>query len=221
MKIVIAGGRSKADFLIGSLLKKRHKIVVINNDLNYCKYLAETHKVLVFNEDPCKQYAFEDAKVHGFDLIIALTPSDADNLFICQVAKRMIGIKRAVATVTNPKNVEVFKKLGVNTAISATYLLANIIEQASTVDVLLNSVSIEHDKIILTELLLKEDSPACNKKVSDISLPEKTIISCVLRGAEMLVPEKDTLMLPGDKLIILSDPAVQASVITSITGGRS
>ena len=28
MKIVVAGGRSKADFLIGSLLEKKHEVTV-------------------------------------------------------------------------------------------------------------------------------------------------------------------------------------------------
>lgn len=220
MRIVIAGGRSKADFLIGSLLKKRHRVVVLNSDLNYCRYLAEKHKATVYNGDPKKQYTFEDAQVHGFDLVIALTPSDADNLYICQVAKRILGIKRAVAIVINPRNVDVFKKLGVNTAISATYMLANIIEQASTFDVTINSMAIEHDQIMLTEILLKEESPACGKTLSGLDLPEKTILSCVLREAEMLAPAEDTVFESGDKLIILSDPAVQESVIYSITGGH-
>ena len=30
MKIVVAGGRNKADFLIGSLLEKQHEVIVIN-----------------------------------------------------------------------------------------------------------------------------------------------------------------------------------------------
>ena len=30
MRIVIAGGRTQADFLIGTLKKQKHKIVVIN-----------------------------------------------------------------------------------------------------------------------------------------------------------------------------------------------
>ncbi len=220
MKIAIAGGRSKADFLIGSLLKKGHKIVVINNDANYCQYLAETHKALVYNGDPRKQYSFEDAQVQGFDLIIALTPSDAENLYICQVAKRILGIKRAVAIVINPKNVEVFKKLGVNTAISATYMLANIIEQVSTFDFSVNSIAIEHDQIVLTEILLKEDSPACGKTVAELALPKRTILSCILEDTEMLEPTKETLLKCGHKLIILSDPSMQETVIASITGGH-
>ena len=35
MKIVVAGGRSKADFLIGSLLEKKHEVTVINDEEAY------------------------------------------------------------------------------------------------------------------------------------------------------------------------------------------
>jgi len=219
VRIAIVGGRSKADFLIGSLLKKGHKIVVINNDAGYCKYLAGRHKALVYNADPRKQYSFEDAQVQGFDLIIALTPSDTDNLYICQVAKRILRIKRAVAIVINPKNVEVFKKLGVNTPISATYMLANIIEQASTFDVNINSVSIEQDQIVLTEILVREVSPVCGKALKELSLPDKTILSGILRAGELVAPTKETVFENGDKLILLSDPSVQQSVIISVAGG--
>ena len=38
MKIVIAGGKSKADYLIRLLLGKKHKLVVINDDADYCAY---------------------------------------------------------------------------------------------------------------------------------------------------------------------------------------
>lgn len=220
MNIVIAGGRSKADFLIGSLLKKGHHLVVINEDEAYCSYLAKTHDIPIFHGDPSKIYTLEDAGVTGYDIIIALRVFDSDNLAICQAGRRILGIKRAVAIVSNPKNVDVFKKLGVNTAISATYILAGIIEQMSTVNALMQSVSVEHNSVVLTELLLDRDCPACNKQVSELSLPEKAIIGCVVRGTDMLVPHGDFFLLPYDKLIILSDPMEQGRVIYSITGRR-
>ncbi|MFQ7537289.1 MAG: hypothetical protein ACLRL6_08050 [Clostridium sp.] len=72
-------------------------------------------------------------------------------------------MKRAVATVSNPRNVSVFKKLGVNTAISATYTIAKIIEQASTIENLVNSLSIEQENIVLSELLLTGKCAVVNK----------------------------------------------------------
>lgn len=220
MNIVIAGGRSKADFLIGSLLEKGHHLVVINEDEEYCRYLSKTHAIPAFHGDPSKIYTLEDANVKGYDIIIALKVFDSDNLAICQAAKRILGIKRAVAIVANPKNVEVFKQLGVNTAISATYLLAGIIEQMSTINALMRSVSVEHNSVVLTELLLDQSCTACGKKIAQLSMPQKAIIGCVLRGTDMMVPHGDFLLLSNDKLIILSDPAEQKNVIASITGRR-
>lgn len=134
MNIVIAGGKSKADFLVEALLKKNHKLIVINGDEEYGEYLTQTHKIPIFFGDPTKIYNLEDAGARGSDIIIALMPRDSDNLAICQAGKRIFDIKRAVAIVTNPMNVDIFKRLGVNTAISATYYLANVVAEASTAD---------------------------------------------------------------------------------------
>ena len=51
MKIVVAGGRSKADFLIGSLLEKKHEVTVINDEEAYCRYLSEKYNIPHFDLD--------------------------------------------------------------------------------------------------------------------------------------------------------------------------
>lgn len=220
MKIVIAGGKNEADFLIGSLLQKKHALMVINDDQGFCNYLSQRHKLPVFHGDPGKIYTLEDAGLRGYDIIIALTGYDSDNLVICQAAKKLLGIKRAVAIVSNPKNVEVFKKLGVNTAISATYMLTTIIEQASTVDVILNSVPVEHDKLILTELLLDQNCPCDYHQICEIDLPENCIVAGIFRGDKILPFSEELLLLPHDKLLILSPPSEQSRIIASITQGK-
>ena len=73
------------------------------------------------------------------------------------MAKKQFHVKKSVATVSNPKNVSIFKKLGVNTAISATHMIAKIIEQASTIENLINSLSLESEHIVLNEILLPHE----------------------------------------------------------------
>ena len=220
MKIVIAGGRNEADFLISSLLNKSHKLTVINDDEKYCGYLSATHGIAIIYGDPCKQYVLSDAGIFDYDILIALKPDDADNLAICQAAKRIFGIKKAVCTVSNPKNVEVFKKLGVNTVISATYMVANIIEQATTIESLIKTLSIEDEKVILSELLVDNSYPIVNKRIMDIHFPQGIIISCILRGNDMLVPNGQTVILADDKLIIISSPQNQELAVNAITGRK-
>lgn len=218
MKIVIAGGKTKADYLIRSLLGKKHQLVVINDDPEYCDYLARTHNIPIVSGDPCKLYVLDESQIEGYDIIIALKPSDADNLAICQTAKRIYHIKKAVAVVVNPKSVEIFKKLGVNTAISATYMIAHYIEQASTIESLVNTLSVEHGQVVLTELLVDSACPVCGKQIMHINFAGDVIISCILRGADIVVPKGKTVIHPNDKLIVLSSPDRQEQVIESIMG---
>ena len=58
MNIVIAGGQTEADFLIGSFLEKKHNLIVINEDANYCEYLASTHNIPIVHGVPYKQDTF-------------------------------------------------------------------------------------------------------------------------------------------------------------------
>lgn len=136
MKIAVVGGKNKADFLISSFMQEKHEITVINDDLSFCNHLAREYNIPVFHGDVSRSYTLEDAGIEGYDLLIALAVFDSDNLAICQAAKQMLHVKKTVAVVSNPKYVEIFEKLGVDRAISGTYLLANYIAKESTGEVM-------------------------------------------------------------------------------------
>lgn len=131
MRILIAGGRSRTDYLIESLKKSGNEVVAINGDHAWCEYLSSRHDAAVVYGDATKRYVLDDADIEGFDLVIAMCDNDADNLVVCDMARRYFGIDHAVCTVYNPRNVAVFKKLGISSAISATYMVSRLIEQAS------------------------------------------------------------------------------------------
>ncbi len=131
MRVVIAGGRSRTDFLVESLMEAHHDVVVVNGDRAWCEHLSSRHAVPVVCGDATKRYVLDDADIEGFDLVIALSDSDADNLVICQMAQRYFGIEHQVCTASDPRNVPVFKKLGISSVISATYLVSKLIEETS------------------------------------------------------------------------------------------
>ena len=130
MNVVIVGGRSRADYLMGALAEVADRIVAVNNDRAYCEYLSSRHDEDVVWGDGTKRAVLEDAGVSGFDVVVALTACDADNLAICQVARRFLGIRYQLCIVANPENVRVFRRLGVTAAISGTATLAQAIRDA-------------------------------------------------------------------------------------------
>lgn len=206
----------EADFLIGSLLKKKHKVVAINEDRAWCEHLAEAHQISVICGDPCKEYVLRDARIAEFDVIISLMPQDYDNLGICQMARQLFSVKKAVCVVSNPQNVEIFRKLGVNTAISAAHLVSTVIEQATTFESLVRALSLEEGKVSIIELFVEEGFSCIGKKLSELKFPENAIVGCVIRNTNMFVPNGQTVLQLNDKLFIVASPDAQDKAVAAL-----
>jgi len=132
MKIGIAGGREEADYLIGLLMKDKHRLIVINDDRTYCEHLAaEYDKISVVYGNPGSEEVLNDAGIRGAEVMIALSGKDADNLEVCQMAKQMFSVRKTVCMVKNPGNVEIFKELGIDQVISPVHILAQYLTQSS------------------------------------------------------------------------------------------
>ena len=161
----------------------------------------------------------DEAGIDGFDIMIALKPSDADNLAICQTAKRIYHIRKTVAVVGNPKSVDIFKRLGVSTAISATYMIAGYIEQMSTVESLVNSLPLDQGNIVINELMINQNSPVAGRKLCDMELGGGGCNHLlIVRGSKIIVPKGQTGIQANDKLLVLSTPDSQNRVIGLIMG---
>lgn len=215
MRIVIAGGRDEADFLIGSLLSKKNSLIVINDDRDYCERLSHKHDIPIYYGDPSKEYILDGADIADADVLIALTPVDSDNLAICQCAKRVFHVSKVICTVSNPRNVEVFKKLGVNTVVSSAYMVSKYIEQATDIENLIQTFSID-DKISITEITIESYYHCINTALCDIDLPAEAIIGAIIRNSAMIVPHGDTVIKNGDKLLIIASAKVQKETLAVI-----
>lgn len=218
MKIVLANGKNKVDFLIDLLELEKHQLIIINNDKNYCNYLAQKYNRNIIYGNPIKEYVLEEAEITGYDMIIALSNNDADNLVVCQLAKKQFQIKKAVCVVTNPKNVELFEMLGMDTVISAAYMLASFIERASNIDNIVKTLPLENEKIIMNELVINGAYPIVGKKIQDLIFPKNTNISCIIRDLNIIIPNGSTKIMIGDKLFILSTPENQQELLKIIMG---
>lgn len=218
MKIVVAGGRNEADFLIGMLKIGKHKLIVINEDRSYCEHLSTVHDIPVIFGDPCKEYVLEEAGIRNYDVIISLGERDADNLAVCQMAKRLFAVKKTVCTVNNPKNVELFETLGVDQVISAAYMLAHFIEQASTVESIVNVLPLNTQKVMMNEIRIESSYPVVNRLIQEIDFPSNSIVSCIIRDMDVIVPNGRTKIMAGDRLLVLAAPENQETVIKLIVG---
>ena len=216
MKIVIAGGKHEADFIVSKLKKEHHQLIVINQDRDFATYISANNDIDVFPGDPTKAYTLSDAEAQNADVLLALSDNDTDNYITCITAKKLFNIKKTVAKVKNPKNVELFKRLGIDSVISSTYLLAQTILNESSVENIIKTLSIEDEKIVMLEIGVEEEYAIVNKRLMDIRFPSNINISCIFRDPHVIIPKGDTLIKENDKLIIISTPNDQEEIVEFI-----
>lgn len=216
MKIVIANGKHEADFIINMFKGQNKDLVVINSDKNFADYIVRSSKVPVFVGEPYKRFVLEDSGTRDADIFIALGEKDTDNYAACMLAKKEFNVKKCICTVTNPKNVDTFRKLGIDSIISSTYLLANSIKTASSLEDVIQTLSIEEDKIVLTEIIINPTYKIANQKIMDINFPKNATISCIYREPHVIIPNGSTVILPKDKLVVISTPVEQEKVVKFI-----
>lgn len=218
MNILIVGGGGKINYLVKSFLSKGHDVTVIENNYELCRKLSKKYKANFIFGDGTKPYVLEDAGISHMNLIIALTPLDQNNLVICQLAKVVYKVNKTVASVNDPENIELFKRLGLDIVISTTDIISSLIEQRAFIEDMDNLFPIEEGKVALMELEIQKDSPVLDKKIKDIGLPDQSIIGCIIRNTEAIIPNGEDKILSDDKLIVLSLPKVQSKVLKIITG---
>lgn len=66
-------------------------------------------------------------------------------------------------------------------------------------------VSIGKTNNEMLEILINEGAYITNRAIKDINLPQKTLISAVIRNNELITPMGDTLIKAGDTLYVLAD----------------
>ena len=60
-------------------------------------------------------------------MVAAIGQEDTDNFEICQMGRKVLGIKRSVCLVHNPRNAALFEELGVDRAVNLPMILAQAI----------------------------------------------------------------------------------------------
>ncbi|GAB6138264.1 potassium channel family protein [Halanaerobaculum tunisiense] len=218
MRIIMVGGGKVTYHLTKKFIAKGYRVSVINQDKEYCKFLARKSQALVINGDGSKPDYLAEAEANKADIILALTDNDPDNLFICQLAYKQFGIPKTFSVVNNPNNEEIFKSLGVETIFNITKLISILIEQRVEVSDVSNLLSIEEGKISISQVILQDDSPVLGKTLREINLPHDIVFGCIIRDEEVLIPKGNTKLLEGDKALIITLPKKQAEAFSVLSG---
>jgi len=212
VRIVVVGGGKVGYYLVQTLVHKGHQISVIEQEADLCNRIATEFGVLVIEGDGTNLQTLEDAGIADAQAIAAVTGQ------ICQLAKRVFKVPRAIARCNNPKNRAVFRRLGVDAAVSSTAIIADYMEREVALDAIKTLLTFESADMALLEADLGPQSPATGKEVKDLPLPPDCVLVAVIRGQHVIFPRGDTRLAAGDAVLAMTTEARKAELKRVLTG---
>lgn len=216
MYIVIAGGGKIGEYLATVLLESNNEVAVIEESLETADRLsvALQGRYLVIQGDGCDSRYQEDAGIRRADVFVATTGQDDDNLVSCEIAQRVFNVPRCIARVNSPKNLRIFREVGIE-CVPATTLIANLIEEETLLGSMSVISSLTHGNVTLTEIVVPRMRHHSNEegvKASDINLPKGSLIVAISTKDNAEVISEEALLYPGDKAVVVADAEVLGKV---------
>lgn len=212
MYIVIAGGGKVGSYLAQVLLASKNEVAIIESDKEAASMLSVSleGEYMVINGDGCDSRYQDDAGIKRADVFVAATGQDDANLVACEIAQRVFHVPRAIARVNSPKNLRIFREVGIE-CVSSTTLIANLIEEEALVGSVSVVSSLTHGNVALSEFTInhmRRHSDDEGVAVGEIDMPEGSLIVGVAYEDDAEVASPDMRLYPGDQVIVVADNEV-------------
>ena len=131
MYAIVIGGGKVGYYLSRDLLERGDEVTLVEKDPGRADWLESQLGSIVMGGDGDEMGFLSTTGVERADAVLAVTGDDEDNLVALQLAKKHFNVPLTIARVNNPANVEIFKALGVDEAVSATEILLSALEPAA------------------------------------------------------------------------------------------
>lgn len=206
MQIIIVGGGKTGSYLAPILKGDGSSVVVVDNHRKVAeKFQASLPDQRVIVGNGTSPEVLERAGVMSADVVIAATGSDEVNLVVSTLAKVEYQVPRVVARVNNPKNSWMFNEsMGVDVGINQADLIARSVQEGLDMEDVFTIMRLGKDDHALVQVEVRPGSGAVGRRVSDLSLPDQTVIIAIDRAGDIIVPNGDTGLCEGDNLLALT-----------------
>jgi len=219
---IVVAGAGKVGYHLARALIADHEVLVIEVDPTRVAFVAEELGAeVIMQGDACDAATMERAGMERADLVAAVTGDDEDNLTFCQIAKAKFSVPRTVARINNPQNEDLFRRLGIDSTVSATNLILGHIEQELPWRGLIPLMTFRGRGLEIVELRIPAEAAVVGKQVRQVLLPQGSLL-CLVIDAEgsPRVPTPDTLIHVDDIVVALTNIDGEEGLREALTSPR-
>jgi trk system potassium uptake protein TrkA len=216
---IIVAGAGKVGYHLARALVADHEVLILELDQGRVDFVAEElGSDVIMQGDACDAATMERAGMERADLVAAVTGDDEDNLTVCQIAKAKFSVPRAVARINNPQNETLFRRLGIDSTVSATNLIMAHIEQELPWRGLIPLVTLRGRSLEVVEVRIPSEARIVNHKVSEALLPQGSLISLIIDPeGNPKVPSGETTIHADDIVLAVTNVESEEALRNALT----
>jgi len=169
-----------------------------------CTHLAEhLSKTVVLCGDGSDQSLLVEENIQDIDVVATLTDNEETNILASLLAIRM-GARKSITKISKFSYFPLMKAIGIEQVVSTRLSAINTILQHIRRGKVLSAISIKGEKAEIMEALALETSEIVDKPLKQISFPKGAIVAGIIRQETIIIPDGDSVIQPGDRIIIFA-----------------
>ncbi len=209
MKIIIVGiGKFGFKVATSLALEESAEITVVDKKDASLERIADYADVMTIKANGIYVAELENLDIKDYDLGIACTGSDETNIICCTVLKTL-GCKKTIATLRNPEYTEqkefIKKMMSIDFIINPEFSTAKSIFNYLSKSYSFNVNNFALTRVSMFDIHVKDMPKVINKPVKNIPGLSEFVITCILRGDEMIIPNGDSIVKEDDLLYIMGE----------------
>ena len=209
-KVMILGGSRTAYYLAKRLLTAGVEVKIIDKDRETCETLCELLPAAsIICGDGTQQELLLEEGLQSMDAFVSLTGLDEQNILLAFFAAAN-KVSKVIPKVNRKELGALARQLGLDCIISPRSTIADVLVQHARA--LENSMGSNVERLYrlmddgaeALEFNVKDDPRLVNIPLKTLQLKRQVLVAGINRGREALIPTGDDVILPGDKVVVIT-----------------
>lgn len=202
---IIGGGRIGLQ-VAQALEAEGLTVAVMERSRSRCDELAKhLTQARVIHGDGTDVRRLLEEGISETDALATITDDDPANLLAALLGKRY-GAKKAIALFKRPDLIPLVESLGIDAGISPRLLTASVILKFVRRGRVVSVFELPESEAETIEVVVLPQTPAAGRSLAALGLPAEALVGAIVRGQEVLVPDRSTVLNVGDHVILLALP---------------
>lgn len=203
-RVLIVGGGRIGYRLAGLLEEKSIYTKIIEKKPDRCALLADKmNKSIILCGDGSDQGLLNEENIQDMDVVVTLTADEETNILTSLLVKQM-GARKTITKIDKFSYFPLMSVIGLEQVVSPRLSAINSILQHVRRGKVLSSISIKGEQAEIMEAVALETSDIVGKPLRKISFPKGSLVTCIIRKEEVIIPSGDSVIEPEDRIIIFS-----------------